>query len=93
MSFGFIVPEGGDDWDMSDPENPIRILKRVILWDISPVTYPAYPQTSVGIRTAKQVYDDFLSKRMQEQKLDENNAKYQERKAKLRKIKLELTKG
>jgi uncharacterized protein len=93
MSFGFVIPEGGEEWDMSDPSMPIRTLLRVILWDISPVTYPAYPQTEVGIRSIKNVYDEFLSKRMQEQKLDENNAKYQERKAQFRKIRLDLTKG
>ena len=46
MSFGFRVPEGGDDW-----EGRTRRLKRVELFDVSPVTYPAYPQTSVQVRS------------------------------------------
>jgi HK97 family phage prohead protease len=62
MSFGFVVPEGGQEWDMSDPSMPIRTLVRVILWDISPVAYPAYPQTEVGIKSAQDVYAEYRDK-------------------------------
>ena len=51
MSFGFRVPKGGDEWDHSDPDSPVRTLLRVDLFDVSPVTFPAYPQTSVAIRS------------------------------------------
>ncbi len=59
MSFGFNTEV--DEWDSADKKNVIRTLKKVSLFDVSPVTYPAYPQTSVGVRTAEQVYEDFLS--------------------------------
>ncbi len=47
-SFGFIILD--DDWDEDDNGRKIRILKDVKLFDISPVTYPAYPQTELHIR-------------------------------------------
>lgn len=51
-SFGFQVPEGGDSWQQPENENelPIRILHRVKLFDVSPVTFPAYQATSVAVR-------------------------------------------
>lgn len=47
MSFAFDCLE--DSWDKSGAI-PIRTLKKVRLYDISIVTYPAYPQTKVGVR-------------------------------------------
>jgi hypothetical protein len=90
MSFGFTVPEGGDEWDMSDPQNPIRILLRVKLWDVSPVAFPAYPQTEVGVRTAQDVFNDFISE-SQVSKLieDERKARTQERILRERERKIE----
>ncbi len=49
MSFGFSVWEGGQNWSM-DGESKIRTLTRVHLYDVSPVTFPAYPQTDVAVR-------------------------------------------
>lgn len=48
MSFGFNVI--GEHWVKENNWN-IRILDEVKLWDVSPVTYPAYPQTDVAIRS------------------------------------------
>lgn len=48
MSFGFKTVK--DDWEKRDGEN-IRSLAEVRLFDISPVTFPAYPQTSVEARS------------------------------------------
>lgn len=47
MSFGFRTLE--DAWEKRDGEN-IRILKKVELFDVSPVTFPAYPETHVSAR-------------------------------------------
>lgn len=51
-SFGFIV--NGQNWreedDGSGLPQSIRELTDVDLFDVSPVTYPAYPQTSVSAR-------------------------------------------
>lgn len=48
MSFGFQVIK--EEWE-GDVNNPVRVLKEVKLFDVSPVTFPAYPATDVGIRS------------------------------------------
>jgi hypothetical protein len=47
-SFGFLILD--DEWDEDQDGVLIRTLKKVKLYDISPVTYPAYPQTELHIR-------------------------------------------
>jgi len=48
MSFGFRTK--GDEWDLkADP--PERTLTDVELVDVSAVTFPAYPQTEVALRS------------------------------------------
>jgi len=49
MSFGFKTIK--DKWDESDPKEITRELLEVELFDVSPVTYPAYPQTSAQVRS------------------------------------------
>lgn len=46
MSFGFQVI---DDEMHTENEENIRVLLRVKLFDVSVVTFPAYPQTNVGV--------------------------------------------
>lgn len=50
MSFGFETEveeiERGE-------ETPLRTLVKVRLWDVSPVTFPAYPTTDVGLRSVE----------------------------------------
>lgn len=48
FSFGFEVLK--DQWDFTDPKNVIRTLQDVRLIEVSPVTFPAYPQTSAEAR-------------------------------------------
>lgn len=50
MSFGFQVRPGGQDWAKDDEGRVIRTLKKLRLFDVSPVTFPAYPQTDIGVR-------------------------------------------
>lgn len=50
-SFGFRVRPGGQDWAEDDDGVLIRTLKDVRLFDVSPVTFPAYPQTDVAVRS------------------------------------------
>lgn len=60
MSFGFSVKSkmdgdemDGDEWQRTG-EDVVRILKAggcKRLYDVSPVTYPAYPETSVAVRS------------------------------------------
>lgn len=49
MSFGFTVQDS--EWITKNGKDH-RILKRVNLFDVSVVTYPAYTETSVGLRSA-----------------------------------------
>lgn len=51
MSFGFTVPPGGEDWREDVDGMIVRSLRKVKLWEVSPVTFPAYPQTEVGVRS------------------------------------------
>lgn len=54
MSFAFEVKVDGDRWVELDDGTYIRYLKRggcKQLYEVSPVTFPAYPQTSVAVRS------------------------------------------
>ena len=48
-SFGFEVVD--DSWEGEDTKSPLRTLRKVNLFDVSPVTFPAYTQTSVKARS------------------------------------------
>ena len=50
-SFGFRVIE--DRWIQPTDERPypVRVLHKVTLFDVSPVTFPAYPTTTVAVRS------------------------------------------
>jgi hypothetical protein len=50
MSFGFSVRPGGQDWAKDDEGRVIRTLKKLRLFDVSPVVFPAYPQTDIAVR-------------------------------------------
>ncbi len=91
MSFGFMVNK--EEWDTTDKELPIRTLLDVELFDTSIVVYPAYKQTSVDVRSTKEVLKDFRTKQEQELELEKiDKAKAQERKAEMTKVKLDIVK-
>ena len=51
-SFGFRIAKDGDRWDEDEEGRLIRTITRVAeLFDVSPVTYPAYPDASIGMRS------------------------------------------
>lgn len=57
MSFGFMVSE--DTWERGKPGEPhIRTLLKVDLFEISPVVFPAYPQTSVSARSGEALVEE-----------------------------------
>lgn len=58
MSFGFVVLD--EQWSEENGTD-IRELKEVKLFDVSPVTFPAYPETDVNIR-AMQSYTEHRQK-------------------------------
>jgi len=49
MSFAFKTIK--DSWENQDKKESIRTLEEVDLFDVSPVAYPAYPQTDVKVRS------------------------------------------
>ena len=72
MSFGFSVVE--ENWkEGKDKEPDERTLIEVDLYDVSPVTYPAYADTDVAVRTRqhdawKKEMDEFEAERKASQK-------------------------
>jgi len=56
MSFGFRTIK--DDFE-KEGDTLIRILREVELFDVSPVTYPAYPQTDVQMRKLRDALERF----------------------------------
>lgn len=51
MSFAFRTLE--QTWDEDDDGVLIRTLLKLKLYEVSPVTFPAYPATSVGVRSGQ----------------------------------------
>ncbi len=50
-SFAFSVPPGGDQWDLSPGGMAIRIISQASLYEVSLVSQPAYPTTTVMMRS------------------------------------------
>jgi len=65
-SFSFITVR--DEWDYSkEDEGPVtRTLKEVKLFDVSPVTYPAYLDASVDVKRALRSLSDASGKSVEE---------------------------
>lgn len=52
-SFGFYCDE--DDWTKDAEGCMLRTIRSASLFDVSPVTYPAYPEASSGVRNLRGV--------------------------------------
>jgi HK97 family phage prohead protease len=51
-SFGFTIARGGETWNEDEDGRLIRTITKVgRLYDQSPVTFPAYPDTDVALRS------------------------------------------
>lgn len=79
MSFGFTVEE--EKWDTVEGID-VRELRKVKLFDVSPVTFPAYPSTDVGVR-AMESYENY---RAEVRNKEERENKAAEKAAAKRKI-------
>lgn len=69
MSFAFFVPDGGDTWteEIIDGQLwPVRTLTDINFDDVSVVTYPAYIQTSVQVRSIPRGLDPYLAEKILE---------------------------
>lgn len=80
MSFGFTVEE--DEWRYEDGYD-IRELKKVKLYDVSPVTFPAYTATDVGVR-GMESYKEHRKQQYEKQKQAEEKATQAKDKQKLK---------
>ncbi len=61
MSFGFTIASEGDSWGTDAEGQMIRTLTDVDLWDVSAVTFPAYPDTEIAVRSMQhwqEAHDD-----------------------------------
>ena len=82
MSIGFVVED--DEWSSSDGIDT-RELKKVRLFDVSPVTFPAYTATDVGVR-AMQEYDVYKTEQRKVAEETENAVKKAKQQEKLKKL-------
>lgn len=65
-SFGFVVRDEEVTYD--DDGNQLRTIKDADLFDVSPVTYPAYESTSVEARSATAVGEAYKARKAEDQK-------------------------
>lgn len=73
MSFGFNVIL--DNWSISKEGTDVRELLKVKLYDVSPVTFPAYTQTECGVRSMRDVYKSHIAdKEKRESAIRKQNA-------------------
>lgn len=82
MSFGFTVES--DRW-LYEENKDVRELLKVKLFDVSPVTFPAYTQTECSVRSAEDVYQTHKEVIMREKQVDRKN-----RKTKLERLKQKI---
>lgn len=72
MSFAFRTVK--DSWEHRDNEPSLRTLLDVDLYDVSAVTYPAYPDTSLALRSLeearKQIADPAIEIETEHRRLD-----------------------
>lgn len=53
-SFAFTISEGGEEWTIDEERGlDIREIRDVKLYDVGPVTYPAYEAASSGVRASE----------------------------------------
>lgn len=62
VSFGFQMIK--EEWDESDPDNVVRSVTKAKLVEISPVAFPAYPDSQVSARS-HDPYKQFVDERNQ----------------------------
>lgn len=82
MSIGFVVED--DEWSSKDGIDT-RELKKVRLFDVSPVTFPAYTATDVGVR-AMQEYDAYKTEQRKMSEDAENAVKKAKQQEKLKNL-------
>lgn len=85
MSFGFVVEK--DEWNTLDGIDT-RELVEVKLFDVSPVTFPAYAQTDVGVRAFEQYKAEVRQRAETEEKAVQDAKERLKQRNKLTKFKI-----
>ncbi|MGG3452161.1 HK97 family phage prohead protease [Domibacillus aminovorans] len=67
VSFGFRAKK--QEWDERDPDNIIRTITQADLFEISPVAFPAYPDSGVAARS-NDPFQQYLNERKQAQEAE-----------------------
>ena len=80
MSIGFIVEEG--KWSTENGMDT-REIRKVQLFDVSPVTFPAYTATDVGVR-AMEEYNGYRAEQRNKAEAEERTAEKAKQQAKLK---------
>ncbi len=86
MSIGFVVKE--DKWSTENGMD-IREIKKVQLFDVSPVTFPAYTATDVGVR-AMEEYNGYKAEQRNKEKVADELAKKAKEQAKLKSLQIKF---
>ena len=91
-SFAFTVED--DSWEQGENGAAVRTIKKVSrLYDVSAVTYPAYPNASVGLRSMEAWKDNMKEtlerekEEMKNEEIDSWNRSLAARKLKIVKLK------
>lgn len=71
MSFGFRVTK--QEWDESG-DMPIRTIRGIELFEVSAVAFPAYDDTTIGVRSLEAIRAEAEAARADEQRKAENKA-------------------
>ncbi|MGK4152042.1 HK97 family phage prohead protease [Kurthia gibsonii] len=66
VSFGFSMLK--QEWDEADPDNVIRTITKAKLLEISPVAFPAYPDSEVSARSSDPYEQHVLEKRNEQRR-------------------------
>jgi len=66
MSFGFYVEE--EEGRFEENKKPHFLLKKVRLFDVSPVTFPAYEETEIDVKRAVRYRQDYIDARAEFEK-------------------------
>ena len=86
MSIGFIVEK--DKCSTQDGID-VREIRKVKLYDVSPVTFPAYTATDVGVR-AMQEYDGYKAEQRSKAEEQESAARRAKEQARLENLKMKF---
>ncbi len=71
------------EWDDTNPDMEIRTVTEAELIEVSPVTFPAYPQSEAGVRSAQNIFESRAAEKAAKDKPNQNEYLYTLRKKKL----------